>query len=300
MDLTSLDQFKASDLLATAVDNVGGTPRQVALDAIDFDAQQPRRRLNMTALQALADTIALHGVLEPVSLRTHGDKEARFIVNRGERRVRASRLAGLVAIPAFVDERIDPYAQVIENEHREDLTLFDLATFVVERESAGESRAEIARRLGKPRSLITELASLKAASPEVQAACKAGRIADSRGLYLLARTDPQAAPSVAALLDGAHAISRGSVEQVLAATADSLGAATAGLTPPTRRSASRAAAPSLALLVEVDGCAGRLLWRRADAAGHGEVVFADGGRRTVRLSELRLLEWGSELCTTDS
>lgn len=298
VDLSGLDQFKASALLADPTPGANGVPRRVRLDVIDFDPKQPRRKLNQAALAELADTIKAQGVLEPVSLRPNPDHPGRFVVSRGERRVRASLLANLVDVPAFIDERVDPYAQVIENLHREDLSLFDIATFVAEREAAGESRAEIARRLVKPRSLITELAILREASEEIRQACEAGRIADSRSLYLLVRAQREQGERVAALLASEGAITRSAIEEALAPYPPAA--------QPSRASAAvevaEVAAPSVApreaprklgnaLLVEHEGRKGRLTWARQPGKHTGEVLFADGTRKTVHLESLTLLAW---------
>lgn len=298
VDLSGLDQFKASALLADPRVEADGMPRRVRLDLIDFDPRQPRRNLNQAALAELAETIKTQGVLEPVSLRPNPDQPGRFIVSRGERRVRASLLAKQVDVPAFIDERVDPYAQVIENLHREDLSLFDIASFVTEREAAGESRAEIARRLAKPRSLITELASLREASAEVRQACEIGRIADSRSLYLLARAQREQAERVASLLAIEGAITRSAIEQALTpclavvepprAPAAGEGAEVAAANVAPRKAPRKL---GNALLVEHEGRKGRLIWVRQPDTRSGEVLFEDGTRETLSLQSLTLLAW---------
>jgi len=105
MNLSGLDQFKASALLAGTTAS-SGTPMEVRLELIDFDPVQPRRTINESTLGELAASIEAQGVLEPVSLRSHPERAGRYIVNRGERRVRASRLAGKLTVPAFLDDRI--------------------------------------------------------------------------------------------------------------------------------------------------------------------------------------------------
>jgi ParB family chromosome partitioning protein len=187
LDLSVLSQFRAADLLAGEATPAGvGTPMQVALDRIDLDPRQPRRRVRSERIEELAASIREHGVLEPVSLRCHPEHADRYIVNRGERRVRAARRAGLATVPAFVDERVDPFAQAAENLHREDMSPFDLASFIADREQEGHSRAEIARRLGKPRSFITEAARLSDAPPQLRQAVEDGRVGgDVRLLYEL-------------------------------------------------------------------------------------------------------------------
>lgn len=95
---------------------------QVALSLIDFDPSQPRRSVDERTIAELAESIQTHGVLEPVSLRRHPEAAGRYIVNRGERRVRAARRAGLETVPAFLDDRVDPFAQAAENLHRENMS----------------------------------------------------------------------------------------------------------------------------------------------------------------------------------
>jgi ParB family transcriptional regulator, chromosome partitioning protein len=298
VNLSGLDQFKASALLL-ADPVADGAPKRVPLGLIDFDPKQPRRKLDADALAELAETIKQHGVLEPVSLRPHPEHAGRFIVNRGERRVRASLLAKVADVPAFIDERVDPYAQVIENEQREDLSLCDLATFVAEREAEGDSRAEIARRLGKSRSLVTELASLQDAPPALREACAAGRIVESRALYLVARAAKDQSEAVASLLAGDGQITRAAVERALSPSPapaalngnDAQGSAAAR---DKQRATQRAEAPKKlgnAFLVEYEGRKGRLSWAKQPGKRSGEVLFEDGTRKVVGLASLTLIAW---------
>ena len=77
------------------------------------------------------------------------------MLNFGARRLRASRLAGLSEIPAFIDATADNFDQVIENERREGLKPLELALFVQKRLALGDNQAEIAKRLGKSRQWVT-------------------------------------------------------------------------------------------------------------------------------------------------
>lgn len=285
LDLSGLDQFKASHLLTE-----GGAPRgipmEVSLDLIDFDPRQPRRSFDEGALAELAASIAARGVLEPVSLRSHPDCPGRYIVNRGERRVRASRLAGKATVPAFVDERIDPYAQVLENLQREDLSPFDLAQFVAEREAEGDTRAAIARKLHKPASFITEVAGLIDAPPDVRAAYDTGRVRDTRVLYQLARRSRDNPSAVGPLLSGGECLTRERLEQVIS---DPARVSNAGERSDVR--SVRGTKQADALLVEHAGRRGRLGWVGWPGKRTGEVHFDDGSRKVLELAELRLIAW---------
>lgn len=208
LDLSGLEAFKASALLEDAT----GRPLELPLDAIDFDPKQPRRRVLTETLRELAETIKADGVLQPICVRPHPEHKGRYLINHGERRVRAARLAGLTTIPGFVREDVDPYAQAIENLQREDLLPLDVAAFVMEREQAGDSRAQIARRLGKPRSLITEVAELAQAPPLIRKVHDEGRCRDVRALYLLVRAHREQPQAVATLVAGNAPVTREQVE----------------------------------------------------------------------------------------
>ncbi|WP_431113170.1 ParB/RepB/Spo0J family partition protein [Variovorax paradoxus] len=295
LDLSMLSQFKASALLEGAPLHMEeGAPMQVPLPLIDFDPMQPRSTVDEATLDELAASIRTHGVLEPVSLRRSTEAEGRYIVNRGERRVRAARRIGLGAIPAFLDERVDPYAQAAENLHREGLSPFDLARFIAEREKEGHSRAEIARRLNKPRSFISEAAALIDAPAPVRAAFDAGRLgADLRVLYQLARAARTEPLRAAALLEGDGLITRGAVDWIR-----DVGVARQAppALPPARAPVAQRPANSggrTVLVVEHRGRRGSLRLKARDN-DMAEVRFGDGSRDLIKLVELRLVCWATE------
>lgn len=291
LDLSSLSRFKATDLLAEEKDRLApAAPRQVALDAIDLDPDQPRRGVRTEGIAELAESIRRHGVLEPVSLRSHPTHVGRYIVNRGERRVRAARQAGLLSVPGFIDERVDPFAQAVENLHREDMSPFDLSTFIAEREREGHTRAEIARRLGKPRSFITEAASLNDAPTELRQAVEEGRIGgDVRTLYRLVTTVRDRPQAVQELLAQGHAINRSKLDETMERTDPSRATSPAR----THRAATVASGGRTVLVVDHKGQRGSLRLR-ACGSDVGEVCFADGSRVLLPLAELRPVCWATE------
>jgi ParB/RepB/Spo0J family partition protein len=188
MDLYLGEKGTQGDMggLAQVVAEQGvGQPVQLPLDLVDEDPNQPRREFDEEALQELAQTIALRGVRQPVSVRPHPQVPGRWMLNFGARRYRASRLAGKAQIPAFVDETADTYDQVIENEQREGLRPLDLALFVQQRLSLGESQADIARQLGKSRAYVTVATALIEAPDWLLAAYREGRCRGLRELYEL-------------------------------------------------------------------------------------------------------------------
>lgn len=179
-----LDDLAALDAPAP---EASGAPLMLAIDAIGEDVDQPRCEFDADALQELADTISERGVRQPVSVRPNPQQPGRWILNFGARRLRASRLAGLTQIPAFVDTTADHYDQVIENEQREGLRPLELALFVSKRLARGESQAEIARRLGKSRQWVT-LATAMIEPPDwLLQAYREGRCRGMLELYELRR-----------------------------------------------------------------------------------------------------------------
>jgi ParB family transcriptional regulator, chromosome partitioning protein len=147
-----LDDLAALD---APIAEISGRPIMVPVEAIDEDSEQPRHEFDANALQALAATIRERGVRQPVSVRPNLQQAGRWLLNFGARRLRASKIAGLMEIPAFIDTTADSYDQVIENEQREPLKPLELALFVQKRLALGDKQAEIARRLGRSRQWVT-------------------------------------------------------------------------------------------------------------------------------------------------
>lgn len=147
-----LDDLAALDEPAP---DAGGRPMLLPLDGIDEDPDQPRHEFDANGLLELAATIRDRGVRQPISVRPSTQQPGRWALNFGARRLRASKLAGLTEIPAFIDTTADNYDQVIENEQREGLKPLEIALFVQKRLASGDNQAEIARRLGKSRQYVT-------------------------------------------------------------------------------------------------------------------------------------------------
>lgn len=171
-----------------------GEPLQLPVADIDEDPEQPRHEFDANALQELAATIRERGVRQPISVRPHLQAAGRWVLNFGARRLRASKLAGLDTIPAFVDTTADRYDQVIENEQRAGLTPLELALFVQRRLAAGDIQAEIARRLSKSRQYVSMASALIDAPDWLMGAYREGRCRGLNELFelrKLAREHPQ-------------------------------------------------------------------------------------------------------------
>jgi ParB family transcriptional regulator, chromosome partitioning protein len=163
LDLTALDRTAptpapthdpiAKERIVTA--EVLGRPLQIPVKDIDEDPGQPRQEFDAKSMDELEQSVRLHGVKTPISIRPHPTEQKRWILNFGARRLRASRAVGKTTIPAFVDRSHTDYQQVIENLQREDLKPRELAIFIKKKMEEGEKQAQIAELLGVDRSMVT-------------------------------------------------------------------------------------------------------------------------------------------------
>lgn len=135
---------------------------QVPVEHIRANPDQPRKEFDEERLQELAESIRQHGIIQPVTVRYLGER--RFELISGERRLRASRLAGLKEIPAYIrkveDEQVLSLA-LIENIQREDLNPLEVAMgYQRLMEEMGYTQAEVATEVGKNRTTVTNMLRL--------------------------------------------------------------------------------------------------------------------------------------------
>jgi ParB family transcriptional regulator, chromosome partitioning protein len=165
--------------------------REVAVELIAPNPRQPRRRFDEAALQALADSIAEQGVLQPVLVRPVAG--GRYELVAGERRWRAARLAGLERVPAVVASRSDAEsleAALVENVAREDLNPVEEARAVAALvEELGLTREEVGKRVGRGRVAVSNLLRLLDLPEEALRLLEAGALTEGHGRALLLATD---------------------------------------------------------------------------------------------------------------
>jgi ParB family chromosome partitioning protein len=168
-----------------------GRPLLVAIDCIDEDPDQPRRNFSEQELEELSQSIAEHGVLQPIVLR-RSSEDGRYVIAMGARRYRAAQRAGLREMPAFIQDvdLPDRYAQMIENIQRDDLRAPEIATFIADRLDAGDTQAEISRKLGKPRDWVSRYASVQSMPEFLRALLEGSSIRALYELYQAWRTHP--------------------------------------------------------------------------------------------------------------
>jgi ParB family chromosome partitioning protein len=174
-----------------AYSSAGAGLIEILLDEIDVSGEQPRRRFVDETIEELAQSIASHGVLQPILVEPVG---SRYRIIAGERRFRAARRAGLPRIPAQVrtstdDERLT--LALIENIQREDLTPMEEAqAYRRLLDVSGISQEDLAARVGKHRSTIANSLRLLGLPVEVQDALTDGTISAGHARALLMIPDP--------------------------------------------------------------------------------------------------------------
>lgn len=176
-----------------------GGVTEISIDSITLNPWQPRRTIDEVALQELSDSIQRFGVIQPIVVRPGGDGKYQLIA--GERRLRASRLAGLKEIPAIVRESQDQESlelALIENIQREDINPLDAA--VAYRRLMDEfdlSQEEIAKRVGKSRSAVANTLRLLQLPASVQALVEQRKISEGHARAVLQIQNPNAQVLVA-------------------------------------------------------------------------------------------------------
>lgn len=155
-----------------------GTTSLIPLNQIEVNPFQPRHDFNDQALNELADSIRIHGIIQPITVRKITSKKYQLIA--GERRARAAKLAGLTELPAFVrtadDEQMLEMA-LIENTHREDLNAIEIAiNYKRLIDECNLRQEDLAGKVGKDRTTVTNFLRLLKLPPEIQNAIKSKQI----------------------------------------------------------------------------------------------------------------------------
>jgi ParB family chromosome partitioning protein len=167
----------------------------IDVDTISPNPYQPRMEFDEAALRDLADSIRQYGVLQPVTVTEAGtmeDGRTKYELIAGERRTRASRLAGLKQIPAVIRVGDDDGSRfelaIIENLQREDLNPIDRAkAFLRLVEEFGLTHAQIGKKMGKSRAYVSNSLRLLSLPPEIKQALQEHKISEghTRPLMML-------------------------------------------------------------------------------------------------------------------
>jgi len=168
------------------------TINEIPVDQIQANPNQPRREFDDESLQELANSIREIGIIQPITLRQIA--ENKFQIIAGERRWRASQIAGLKAIPAYIrtikDENVKEMA-LVENIQREDLNAIEIAlAYEHLLESEGMTQEKVSERVGKSRTAIANYLRLLKLPAQVQMALQKKDIDMGHARALLALDSP--------------------------------------------------------------------------------------------------------------
>ncbi|MFM9126605.1 MAG: ParB/RepB/Spo0J family partition protein, partial [Solirubrobacterales bacterium] len=169
----------------------GARLQEIPTDLIAANPNQPRRRFDEDALQALADSVGQKGILQPVLVRPVAG--GRYELVAGERRWRAAGIAGLESVPAIVEERDDAAsleAAIVENMARADLNPVEEARAVAALvEELGLTKKAVGKSVGRSRSAISNLLRILELPDEALALLEEGRLSEGHGKALLLAED---------------------------------------------------------------------------------------------------------------
>ena len=168
------------------------TINEVPISQIEANPNQPRREFDQVALEELANSIKQLGLVQPITLRQIDDNKYQIVA--GERRWRASQLAGLTAIPAYIrtikDENVMELA-LVENIQREDLNAIEIAlAYEHLQEKSGMTQEKVAERVGKSRAAVTNYLRLLKLPAQVEMALQKKDIDMGHARALLSLDSP--------------------------------------------------------------------------------------------------------------
>lgn len=163
-----------------------GNVVEIAIEDIYPNGSQPRTFFDEKALNDLAESIKSLGIIQPITVRKDGQK---FEIISGERRYRASKIAGKETIPAYIrlvnDQELLEMA-LVENIQREDLDPIEVAlTYQRLLDEVGMTQENLSQRVGKERSTITNSIRLLRLSPDIQKGIRSGQISAGHGRAMM-------------------------------------------------------------------------------------------------------------------
>ena len=166
---------------------------EISISKIKTNQYQPRTTFDEKKLQELSESIKKHGVVQPILVREEGGS---FELVAGERRMRASKLAGLKKIPAVITKATDTQSleiAILENVQREDLNPLEVSKgYQRLKDEFGYTQEQVAKSVGKPRSSIANSLRLLTLSPKIQTELEKGNLTEGHAKVLLSVDAAQA------------------------------------------------------------------------------------------------------------
>src|ERR1051326_5961852 len=178
--LQSIDadlKTSSGHLKNTVVDSVTGVNR-ISIDEIEANPKQPRHDFDEQSMNELASSIKRHDIIQPITVSKLANGKYRLI--SGERRLRAAKIAGLKDIPAYVRQANDQQLlelALLENLQREDLNAMEIASsYKRMMEELHYTQEQVAERMGKDRSTVTNYIRLLKLPPDIQVAVRSNQL----------------------------------------------------------------------------------------------------------------------------
>ena len=166
--------------------------RNLKVTEVEPNRDQPRKQFDEEALEGLAESIKTYGVIQPIVV---SKRDGYYAIVAGERRWRASKIAGLTEIPAIIredDERKNQEIALIENIQREDLNAYEKAAAIKNLMITYDlTQEQVAKKLGRSRSTIANTVRILNLCPEVLGLAKEGKLTEGHCKALMAITDPK-------------------------------------------------------------------------------------------------------------
>lgn len=170
-----------------------GAIAEIPVDQIEVNPFQPRTHFDEAALQELAESIKVHGIIQPITVRRLSGNQYQLI--SGERRFQASRLAGLKSIPAYIRSADDQQMlemALIENIQRENLNAIEIALSYQRLISeCNLKQDELGERVGKNRATVTNYLRLLRLPPDIQIAVRDNRLSMGHARAIINVENPE-------------------------------------------------------------------------------------------------------------
>lgn len=190
-----LEDSEEKEHISGAGATIRGAISEIPIDQIETNPFQPRTDFNQEALEELATSIKVQGIIQPITVRALSNKEFQLI--SGERRLQASKLAGLTAIPAYIrtaDDQQMLEMALIENIQRENLNSIEIAlSYQRLLTECSLKQEELGDRVGKNRTTVNNYLRLLKLPPDIQIALRDGTLSmgHARALIAIDNVDQQ-------------------------------------------------------------------------------------------------------------
>jgi len=173
-----VDSFPVGSTPATTQKSPTGGVTEISLEEIEVNPFQPRSHFDQEAILELAESIQIHGIIQPITVRRLTDHQYQLI--SGERRYQAAKLAGLKAIPVYIRSANDQQMlemALIENIQRENLNAIEIAlSYQRLMSECSLKQEELGERVGKNRTTVTNYLRLLKLPPDIQIAVRDNKL----------------------------------------------------------------------------------------------------------------------------